>query len=527
MSLAATRSLRERIRQGRTLGVSWLSIGSASLAELAARERPDAIVLDLQHGTWDRQTLEAAIGLCGGVPVIARTQDGSASSIGTVLDAGAAGIIVPLVEYAEQAAAAVSAARYPPHGTRSGGGVRPLSGDFASYVTNANRTTFVSVMVETARGVANAAPIAATQGIDLVFIGTGDLALSLGTFPQFGPRHAEACAAVRAACRRAGTPCGIFTASSDAAAARAGEGFDLVVTATDIGIVADGFASARRRFEGRPATSSHPAPERTRAMPNSTLADLAHALALGAVEVVDLTQTLSPSTPVIQLPPPMAPSAAFSIEQISRYDESGPAWYWNNISMGEHTGTHFDAPVHWVTGRDFPDGATDTLAPSRFVAPACVIDCSAKVRGDEGFVLEPEHVEAWEAEHGRIPAGSWVLMRTDWSKRTGADFINMKENGPVSPGPSPAAVRLLVERDINGWGVEAVGTDAGLAFGFDPPFPAHNLMHGSKKLGLASLTNLDRLPPTGAILIAAPLKIEQGSGSPVRVLALVQTDARS
>ena len=135
-------------------------------------------------------------------------------------------------------------------------------------------------------------------------------------------------------------------------------------------------------------------------------------------------------------------------------------------------------------------------------------------------------MEAWEAKHGRIPAGAWVLMRTDWSKRTDpAAFLNGKEDGPHSPGPSAATMRLLVERDVNGWGVECVGTDAGQAFGFDPPFPAHNIMHGAGKLGLASLTNLDRLPPTGAILIAAPLKIERGSGSPLRVLALVPRGA--
>jgi kynurenine formamidase len=88
------------------------------------------------------------------------------------------------------------------------------------------------------------------------------------------------------------------------------------------------------------------------------------------------------------------------------------------------------------------------------------------------------------------------------------------------------AVRFLVEeRDVNGWGVEAVGTDAGQAFSFEPAFPAHALMHGSNKFGLASLCNLDQLPPTGAILIAAPLKIENGSGSPLRVLALVSGDS--
>jgi kynurenine formamidase len=114
-------------------------------------------------------------------------------------------------------------------------------------------------------------------------------------------------------------------------------------------------------------------------------------------------------------------------------------------------------------------------------------------------------------------------MRTDWSKRDDpAKFLNMKEDGPHVPGPSAAGVRFLVQqRNVNGWGVEAVGTDAGQAFAFEPAFPAHHLMHGANKFGLASLCNLDQLPPTGAILITPPLKIEKGSGSPLRVLALV------
>jgi kynurenine formamidase len=112
-------------------------------------------------------------------------------------------------------------------------------------------------------------------------------------------------------------------------------------------------------------------------------------------------------------------------------------------------------------------------------------------------------------------------MRTGWSQRQGEAFLNLGENGPVSPGPSVAAVKALLERDILGWGVETVGTDAGAAGGFDPAFPAHTFFHGAGKLGLASLANLDKLPPKGAILIAAPLKLVGGSGSPVRVLALV------
>jgi kynurenine formamidase len=257
-------------------------------------------------------------------------------------------------------------------------------------------------------------------------------------------------------------------------------------------------------------------------MAENLLAGLATAIADGSIRVVDLAQTLRPATPVIQLPPQFAPSAPFRIEEISHFDERGPGWYWNNISCGEHTGTHFDAPAHWITGKDYADGCTDTIPAQRFVAPACVIDCSPQTAADEGFVLEPAHIEAWEKRHGRIPAGAWALMRTDWSKRTepGA-FLNIKDDGPHVPGPSAAAVRLLIERDVVGFGVEAVGTDAGQAFAFEPAFPAHHLMHGAGKFGLASLCNLDQLPPVGALLITAPLKIERGSGSPLRVLALV------
>ena len=207
-------------------------------------------------------------------------------------------------------------------------------------------------------------------------------------------------------------------------------------------------------------------------MDQQLLAGLAAAISDGSIRVVDLAQTLRPSTPIIQLPPQFAPSAPFRIEEISHFDQRGPAWYWNNISCGEHTGTHFDAPAHWITGKDHADGYTDTIPAQRFVAPACVIDCSKQAAADEGFVLEPAHIEAWEKKHGRIPAGAWALMRTDWSKRTEpAAFLNIKDDGPHVPGPSAATVRLLIERDVVGFGVEAVGTDAGQAFAFEPAFP--------------------------------------------------------
>lgn len=256
----------------------------------------------------------------------------------------------------------------------------------------------------------------------------------------------------------------------------------------------------------------------------SSITNLLADLATGKVKVVDLTQPLGPTTPVIDLPPPFAVSPPLTITEISHYDEKGPAWYWNTLNLGEHTGTHFDAPVHWVTGKDWPNNTTDTLDPAKFVAPACVIDVRAEVEQDPDFLLSIEGVKAWEAEHGRIPAGAWVLLQTGWASRGDdkAAFINADESGSHTPGLHQTTSEFLVkERDVLGLGVETIGTDAGQAFRFEPPFPNHNIMHGGGKLGLASLRNLDQLPPTGAILIAAPLKIVGGSGSPVRVLALV------
>lgn len=256
--------------------------------------------------------------------------------------------------------------------------------------------------------------------------------------------------------------------------------------------------------------------------PVTVLSLLVEELKQGRIKVVDLTQTLGPDTPVIDLPPMFAPSPGLTLGVISKYDEKGPAWYWNTLHLGEHTGTHFDAPVHWITGKDRANNMTDTIPVRQFIGPACVIDASKEVAQFEDFLLTREQVQAWEGQHGKIPAGAWVLLRTDWSKRTGRDaFLNAKEDGPHSPGWTADCLRFLAhERDVLGVGVETVGTDAGQAGGFDPPFPAHNIMHGAGKFGLASLRNLDQLPPTGAVVVAAPLKIVNGSGSPVRVVAL-------
>jgi kynurenine formamidase len=259
-------------------------------------------------------------------------------------------------------------------------------------------------------------------------------------------------------------------------------------------------------------------------MSSPILSHLVSDLVAGRIRVVDLTHTLAPEFPPIVLPPEFGESAPVRIEEVSRYDARGPAWYWNNLSFGEHTGTHFDAPIHWVTGRDLPNNATDTIPLDRFIASASVIDCSREAAEDADYLLTVAKLRAFEERHGRILPRSWVLMRTDWSKRSNdpVAFQNFDETGQHTPGPDVEAVRFLVEeRDVLGFGTETIGTDAGQGAHLRPPYPCHALMHGAGRFGLQCLTNLDLLPPTGAVLVAAPLKIRQGSGSPLRVLALV------
>jgi len=258
---------------------------------------------------------------------------------------------------------------------------------------------------------------------------------------------------------------------------------------------------------------------------NATLVDLATKIASNDIQLVDLTHTLDPDFPVIILPPEFGQCARFRMEEISAYDHRGPAWKWHNITLSEHTGTHFDAPSHWVSGKDLPNNSVDEIPVDAFVGPVVVIDCSEGAALDADFELTPEIIQQWEQTHGTIPEDAWVLMRTDWSKKSGAAYLNMQEDGPHSPGPTPDGIRFLIEqRSIRGFGTETVGTDAGQGSHYTPPYPAHYFLHGAGKYGLQCLANLDQLPATGAVLIAAPLKIKNGTGSPLRVMALVSRD---
>jgi len=255
----------------------------------------------------------------------------------------------------------------------------------------------------------------------------------------------------------------------------------------------------------------------------SILRALSQAIRDESVEVIDLTAPLSSETPIIALPPPFANTARFSLSEVSRYDERGPAWYWNDITTGEHTGTHFDAPVHWASGRDGED--ISQVPVTKMIAPAAVLDFSAEAAADPDFLLEIDHIKAWEEANGPLPEGGWLLYRTGWDihSHDQAEFLNADQSGPHTPGISVACASWLArESPVIGLGTETVGTDAGAAHSFDPPFPCHSSLLGAGKYGLTQLRNLDRLPAQGALVVTGPLPILRGSGSPCRALALVE-----
>ncbi|UOQ57277.1 cyclase family protein [Leucobacter allii] len=250
---------------------------------------------------------------------------------------------------------------------------------------------------------------------------------------------------------------------------------------------------------------------------------LLHAIGTGALRVVDLTNRLQASTPALRLPEPFANLIDFSLETVSAYDEPGPFWKHANIHTGEHIGTHLDAPVHWISGRDGHD--VSEIPPARLIGPAAVLDCTAEAAADADFLLDIPHIEAWEAEHGPFEPGTWLLVRSGWDAFSDSQeaFLNADETGSHTPGFTAECAAWLAGRpEISGVGVETVGIDAGRGGELDPPFPVHYHLLGADKYGVTSLQNLALLPATGAAIVVAPLPIVGGTGSPARVFALVE-----
>lgn len=253
----------------------------------------------------------------------------------------------------------------------------------------------------------------------------------------------------------------------------------------------------------------------------SPLNNVLTSLVTGTVTVHDLTAPLSADTPTLVLPEPFENLDDFSIEEVSAYNEPGPFWKHHNIRTGEHIGTHLDAPVHWITGRDGKD--VSQIDPQRLVGPAVVLDFSAEAAQDPDFLIDVHHLHAWQEAHGAFPANAWLLFRTGWDRydHDKQAFLNLDDTGSHTPGFTSACAQYIAEQlDVSGIGVETVGIDAGNAGALEPPFPMHHYLLGNDKYGITSLKNLDKLPAFGAMIVVAPLPIVGGTGAPTRVLAL-------
>ena len=224
--------------------------------------------------------------------------------------------------------------------------------------------------------------------------------------------------------------------------------------------------------------------------------------------IFDLTHVLTMSIPVY--PTLTRPQ----MNQTSSLEENGV--YNNDLILGEHTGTHIDAPMHFAEG----GLTTDQLPAARFFAPLAVVSIAARASDDPDTAVTVDDILSWEQDHGRLPEGAFVAMLAGWGDRIGdADaFTNADEAGVTHyPGFSGAAAAFLCdERDIVGVGVDTFSLDTGNAEGY----PAHRTFLPAGKYGVELMANLATVPAVGTTIIVGAPKHERGSGGPARIFAV-------
>ena len=230
---------------------------------------------------------------------------------------------------------------------------------------------------------------------------------------------------------------------------------------------------------------------------------------LGVSKVVDLSHTIDPDIPLW----PGDPKMTFDV--VANFNDDG--YYLREFSIGEHSATHMNAP------NSFHDGAEgiDEYGPADLIRPAVVIDVSDQAAADPDYAFPRADLDAWEKENGEVPEGSVVLLNTGWSKYwdNPQKFFGLHGNGGLHfPGFDGKTTKFLLdERDIAGVGIDTHGVDPGQ----DQSYATNTQVLSEPRIVLENLTNLDQMPATGSNIVIAPLKLKDGSGSPVTVTGLV------
>ena len=228
--------------------------------------------------------------------------------------------------------------------------------------------------------------------------------------------------------------------------------------------------------------------------------------------IVDLTHTVNAKVPTFDV----AERTAFHVETVATIEKN--KYFLRNISLPEHFGTHIDAPAHFAKGT----WTVDQIPPERLIAPLVVLDVTANVKKNPDYQISVEDIARWEQGNGQIPPGAVVITRTGWDSRwdSAKNYRNADAKGVMHfPGYSEDAAKFLVEgRNVLGLGIDTLSID----YGASKDFAVHQYTLGHSLYHLENVANLDRAPAHGAIVVVAPMKLEGGSGGPVRIFALVR-----
>jgi 4-hydroxy-2-oxoheptanedioate aldolase len=252
-------SLARRLAAGETVYTGWCALGAPIVAESVAREGLVAVTIDQQHGLWDTAATVTAIGsirAAGSAPIV-RIPLAAFDVASRALDFGAEGIIAPMINTAADAKAFVSAAKFPPLGERSWGPTRAMAlagiADAKQYLSEANAATVTLAMIETKTAMANLDAIAATPGIDVLFVGPSDLSIGLTDGKELDPHSPTVEAALDtlvAACRKAGKIAGLYCANAERAVACAKRGIRFLAVGSDLGFLRAGTAAQMKVLKG-------------------------------------------------------------------------------------------------------------------------------------------------------------------------------------------------------------------------------------------------------------------------------------